>query len=167
VDDALNFMPECRGGPVNPVFACGEREFVDPAVVCDGAADCRGGEDEMALGCNTVLSLCVDGISRYSDEQLCDGTPECPDGFDEQQNGCATELLTCGGGSDVHVAAEACDGVIDCRNGFDEGASGSPYLCDPLLFVWTCASGEQVIELDAVCDGWDDCDDLSDEAICP
>jgi|GEM_PF-1195045 len=162
-----DFGSTCENGPLNPRFSCDPWHFVDASRICDGATDCPLGQDEAFGACPTQLNLCDAGATAFSGSENCDGIPDCLDGADETGVGCGTTLIACGSGVGYHAASQQCDAVLDCRNGFDEGAGGSPYDCQPPLFLWSCATGDQVITFDQQCNGWPECDDGSDEIACP
>ncbi|MCA9656008.1 MAG: hypothetical protein H6712_01995 [Myxococcales bacterium] len=61
-------------------FTCADGSTIAEAWVCDGEADCEGGEDEAASCPGPVL--CADG-SEIPPSWVCDGWDDCGDGSDE------------------------------------------------------------------------------------
>lgn len=63
-------------------FACADGKKIAHGTLCDGDADCAGGEDE-----SDCQPRCADGAPLASDELECDGQKDCADGSDER--GCS------------------------------------------------------------------------------
>lgn len=78
-------------------FTCADQTVIPDAWVCDGEADCVGGEDEQA-SCPGP-HLCANGES-IPHAWVCDGWDDCGDGSDEPAE-----------------CAETCDGALDASFG--------------------------------------------------
>ena len=99
-------------------YRCRDGTLVGLERVCDGAANCAGGEDE--AGCATAGTPGTvrggDG-SLLSEGSACNGTRDCADGSDEL--GCYEH--PCADGTRVRSRRPArCDGDWQCADGSDE-----------------------------------------------
>ncbi|KAK2588774.1 hypothetical protein KPH14_001654 [Odynerus spinipes] len=154
-------------------FTCAEDEYkcsehnscIKLKQMCNGVADCPGGEDEaddckLISLCDKNQFTCKNGEcvgresrcnSRYdckdrSDEENCE-TPKCKaDEFQCHEGGCISKYLVC-------------NMDPDCADFSDETNCGSR-TCGPDDFL--CQSGE-CIPNSWVCDGESNCEDGSDE----
>ena len=103
---------------------------------CDGAPDCRAGEDEAAALCGSRHPTCQEGEFTCSPGDCipsswrCDGESECKHGEDEAVGECGPAGPNC-------LAEEG---------------------------WWRCTDGSRCLAATHVCDGEADCDDSSDEA---
>src|SRR3954466_14567271 len=112
-------------------FACDDgTTCIDRHLLCNGADNCAGGEDEKncTKACSADQYQCQDQrcIERT---QLCDGVDDCASREDEDGCGgsgsstCAMGDFDCGDGSCI-PSANKCDGASDCPSGADEEDCG-------------------------------------------
>jgi len=105
-------------------FACDDGGLVAVEAVCDGTAQCAGGEDEAEC----PVYVCDDGTEIGAGRHRCNGWAACPDGSDEA--GCPEpDPYVCDDGERVYPTAR-CDGFAACRDGSDEVGCAEP--------TWTC-----------------------------
>jgi len=61
-----------------------------PAVsVCDGKADCQGGEDEMSC----AMYVCPLNNKEIVEAKLCDGTNDCDDSLASDECNCSSTFV--------------------------------------------------------------------------
>lgn len=98
--DAQYDYLECMTAEGCPgAFTCADGSIIAEAWICDGEADCDGGEDEQ-LNCPGP-TVCANG-EEIPAAWVCDGWDDCGDGSDEPAD-CA---LTCDG--TMEAAYDAC-----------------------------------------------------------
>lgn len=133
-------LDECQ------VYDCGDGTTILRSWVCDNAADCLDGRDEV----DCEYFECENG-GRVRLDDVCDGFPDCLDVSDEQD--CPT--FTCANG--VRIPEHwRCDFEADCGDASDE--AGCPHF--------TCESNGKSVPPSWRCDLEDDCLDGSDELGC-
>jgi hypothetical protein len=128
------------------IYDCGDGTTILQSWVCDHAADCLDGRDELDceyFTCDNAMQVAIDDV--------CDSFPDCVDYSDEQD--CPT--FTCENGAVIRESWR-CDFEADCLDGSDE--VDCPHF--------TCASTGEKLPLSWQCDLEDDCLDGSDEAGC-
>jgi hypothetical protein len=138
-----NTTPTPKSITIVPPFAttCGPNQYmcdtggcILSSWVCDGMADCKGGEDEVhcenAVNCTRDQFKCrIDG-SCVPLSSVCNQHMDCPDGTDEVScdhnlpsgpatPSCSKGYFPCDGGS-CYPLATLCDGRVDCKDGYDE-----------------------------------------------
>ncbi|KAK9679907.1 Low-density lipoprotein receptor repeat class B [Popillia japonica] len=163
---------------------CGSNEFVCKSTnlcipnskLCDGNNDCGdlSDEDSNANGpcreriCNPFEFSCDNKTKCVMNRWLCDGDKDCVDGSDENSENCpgpcSAKQFTCHFSRRCIPYAWVCDTIKDCgfNDSSDELNCDTP-KCDVTEF--TC-NNSKCIMTDMVCDGFDDCQDGSDEINC-
>jgi len=167
-------------------FTCKDGATIASWEECDGYEDCSDGSDES--GCPTVS----DDPEFQCDQSPPSGTGGVTSGSScsaakSKLKGCG--LLATGGSFDCDepdsprakcyagcaVAGQCSDlylMVCDSNQGetpsvsFLECFSGCEELSDATADAFTCADGSGSVDEEWVCDGFDDCDDGSDESAC-
>uniref|UniRef100_A0A0C9QGD9 Acrosin n=1 Tax=Fopius arisanus TaxID=64838 RepID=A0A0C9QGD9_9HYME len=162
--------PECEG------LRCKIGNCVPWEKTCDGVEDCRDGEDEErerceekrrnceksgGIGCpcgNTELR-CRNGQCVGKDK-FCDGIADCRDGSDEP------EKCNCGEYLKLTMPNLVCDNIRHCWDKTDE--TDKECLCKDSSFqCWnTKTQNGPCVPHDFVCDGFNDCENGSDEKNC-
>jgi hypothetical protein len=110
----FNCAVACPAAAAPPAgtFYCNDGSYIPGSWVCDGEADCTGGEDE--ADCTNFT--CNDGYiipGRY----VCDSFEDCTGGEDELN--CGGSTIYCNDGSTIPATA-LCDGIVNCSGGEDE-----------------------------------------------
>jgi Low-density lipoprotein receptor domain class A len=90
-------LTTCSGPPCE--FYCADGSTILQDAVCDGTAQCAGGDDE----------LCVDRFVCYKDPRrsgvafarVCDGDADCPSGEDEDECPPASHFFVCDDGNQI------------------------------------------------------------------
>ncbi|GMT31153.1 hypothetical protein PFISCL1PPCAC_22450 [Pristionchus fissidentatus] len=134
----------CPNCDAKLAFACTDKSCIPKMQVCDGRADCAGGEDER--GCDTMCAAsrpnfkCASGSKCVPVAQRCDGVRDCEDGSDESDcKKCPSDALHCAADGRCLPAGARCDGVADCTDASDEadcscqectGAHSNTYSCE-------------------------------------
>lgn len=187
-----NSTKETRPPPPVPVdgkcrpteFSClATKTCVPSQWRCDGTADCEDGSDE--VNCTRRVCLepfvsCADQSSCVLKKKICDGKFDCKDHSDELGcTRCAPPLIKCATVNRCIDKAAVCNGINECEDRSDE------QNCRPRKSVlagrdtktadssdcrsreFTCKSGHECIPMRWVCDGSEDCEDGSDEEMCP
>ncbi|KAL5006766.1 hypothetical protein ScPMuIL_015572 [Solemya velum] len=145
--------PECNETCADDEMQCSDCMCIHQYEICDGLEDCPEGEDEnncpgqpteaprTTPGCNTTCSeseyQCRDCVC-INQEEVCDGYEDCTDGDDEQN--CAGQ------------PTEAPRTTPGCNTTCSE----NEYQCRDCV----------CINLEEVCDGYEDCTDGDDEQNC-
>ncbi|XP_072179240.1 uncharacterized protein [Diadema setosum] len=160
-------------------YMCDNGACVPLGWLCDGLDDCGDNSDETdcTYECDPEEFECASSGLCIDADFYCDGTPDCTDSSDEI--GCVA--VTCGP-SEFQCSkgvcipeSFVCDGDVDCGEGDDSDEQGcetpSPtpprnVTCGPSEF--TCSNGQCVPggNNSVVCDGVNDCGDMSDEIYC-
>ncbi|KAF6200173.1 hypothetical protein GE061_006474 [Apolygus lucorum] len=124
-------------------YTCDSGQCVNNTVQCDGTKDCEDGSDETHFLCRQLDVTCSSpSVFRCAygacidKDRLCNGVKDCADNSDELHPECYKEFL-----ASVHKNSR----------------------CDP-IYNFTCHSGECVDSI-ALCDGYFDCKDKSDESL--
>ena len=122
-----------------------------------------GGEDADA-NMNGETFLCNNGntIESYNDFMIGNGEDDCGDWSDE------TPYLTyfvCVGTGEGIPADDVNDGNEDCSDASDEGALWMDYVGVSVGTYYACADGSGEVSEWSLENGWDDCDDGSDELL--
>ncbi|XP_070074540.1 basement membrane-specific heparan sulfate proteoglycan core protein isoform X24 [Drosophila takahashii] len=174
----------------NIEFACHNRDCIPIESVCDGTPDCGRSEDEDDALCKCTADKykCQHGGGCIPKTQVCDGKPQCRDRSDESAchlNGrlnktrlgvqCQENQYQCGDGSCIS-GYKRCNGINDCADDADEYnciyTYNEDYVdpddnplneCDILEFE---CDYSLCLPLEKKCDGYADCEDLSDEFEC-
>ena len=101
-------------------FKCADRLCISIDSVCDGAFDCRNGEDELNCSCGFDYYKCNNrciSLSKY-----CDHKKDCKDGSDEENcifPECSKSEYKCENKECIPIF-KRCDFVEDCLDGTDE-----------------------------------------------
>jgi hypothetical protein len=153
-------LQQCVAGEV----PCDDGVCISEERLCDQAADCAGGEDEVncPMACEPDMFTCDDGECIDGTWQ-CDGLEDCASAEDEVDciAGCGPGAFTCVDDECIDVSW-ICDGFEDCSGGEDEvdctprtlpdGGAGQGWVCDP--YFYAALDG-----CDCECGLWDpDCD---------
>ena len=80
-DGSAGSDAEDGGGSGDGVIACDDGKPIEVGWICDGEADCAGGEDESPEICQASVT-CPDG-TPLEFEWICDGEADCASGEDE------------------------------------------------------------------------------------
>ena len=137
-------------------WLCSDAEPIIRAWVCDGIGDCNDGSDEADSLCNYA---CGNGLDRTTSDWVCDGIRDCPEGSDEifgVDGAPCPGQWQCGESGAIIPEQWRCDTIVDCPDGWEDEAD-----CE-----WQCFDGSWILSV-TVGDGWADCPDHSDEAVCP
>nr|XP_054763169.1 very low-density lipoprotein receptor-like [Lytechinus pictus] len=152
------------------MFECMNGECIRRVHVCDGRAECEGGEDERNCGESVyedsefvhfcpVSSFQCDMGRCISASFYCDFIPHCQDSSDEVNCAypqCKADEFECGNGQCIE-ASKQCNIIPDCVDGSDEEfcqfCSDETFQC----YDGTCIPGR------SVCDGSLDCPGLNSE----
>ncbi|TGZ75011.1 hypothetical protein CRM22_000639 [Opisthorchis felineus] len=158
-------------------FVCDRTRCVDLSVRCDGNFDCVDRSDELNCEpCKNNELRCSDGtcIKRQS---LCDQVKNCPNGEDEDPEFCVRKK--CPGQFLCRVTLSdcverACSARTLCPDHTDQAEEVCSFQLEPQKPIVTCREGEfqcadakQCVASLYVCDGFEDCEDGSDEMNCP
>ncbi|XP_033169646.1 basement membrane-specific heparan sulfate proteoglycan core protein isoform X23 [Drosophila mauritiana] len=175
----------------NIEFACHNRDCISIESVCDGIPDCGRNEDEddALCKCSGDKYKCQRGGGCIPKSQVCDGKPQCHDRSDESAchlQGrlnktrlgvkCLESQYQCGDGSCIS-GYKRCNGIHDCADASDEynciydyedtydtDPNNNPLNeCDILEFE---CDYSRCLPLEKKCDGYADCEDMSDELEC-
>ncbi|XP_039497795.1 basement membrane-specific heparan sulfate proteoglycan core protein isoform X32 [Drosophila santomea] len=175
----------------NIEFACHNHDCIPIESVCDGMPDCGRNEDEddALCKCSGDKYKCQRGGGCIPKSQVCDGKPQCHDRSDESAchlHGrlnktrlgvqCQESQYQCGDGSCIS-GYKRCNGIHDCADASDEynciynyedtydtDPDNNPLNeCDILEFE---CDYTQCLPLEKKCDGYADCEDMSDELEC-
>lgn len=170
---------ECRSSE----FSCAATHTCVPAQWrCDGTADCEDGSDE--INCTRRVCLepyvsCADQSSCVLKKKFCDGKFDCADHSDEKECArCTPPLLKCSKVDRCIDKAAVCNGVDDCEDRSDElncgsrkslmsGKDGETASDDCRSREFTCKTTRECIPMRWLCDGSEDCEDGTDEEMCP
>ncbi|XP_063961299.1 uncharacterized protein LOC129269692 [Lytechinus pictus] len=152
------------------MFECMNGECIRRVHVCDGRAECEGGEDERNCGESVyedsefvhscpVSSFQCDMGRCISASFYCDFIPHCQDSSDEVNCAypqCKDDEFECSNGQCIE-ASKQCNIIPDCVDGSDEEfcqfCSDETFQC----YDGTCIPGR------SVCDGSLDCPGLNSE----
>ncbi|XP_021926324.1 low-density lipoprotein receptor-like isoform X2 [Zootermopsis nevadensis] len=169
----------CYGDDGRPFdgFPCEDNVCVPLHWVCDGDADCKGGDDEaQCVSCGRDELYCrMRGVTTcLSPELLCDGRRDCLDGSDEDPDRCHSSCeFRCHEGGDCVAYSLVCDEDHDCIDGSDEIDCDhhSPHNdCDP-KFEFQCYNSldedewPHCVPRAWLCDNHDDCPHGEDEYV--
>ncbi|XP_050713067.1 serine-rich adhesin for platelets-like [Eriocheir sinensis] len=154
-------VSECYSGL--QVRCPGSERCVSPYWICDDAADCPDGADE--VGCDATP---CDGFRCWDDVCIpwawrCDGRVDCKEGKDEYGcPPCDQGDLRCPWGGECLPQNATCDGVAHCKDGWDESA----VLCGSVTCgagELQCLGGSRCVPHQWLCDGVPDCPAGEDE----
>lgn len=166
----------CRDAGYDFALACDYDDYGEASCFCDY-------DDVYGASCALGEESCGDGTC-VPEHYICDGYQDCASGADEY--GCAQCSFSggvCNGDNQVDVCdpmggvvSYDCDAV--CRDGgydysegchYDSPETGDSCFCGDYELCradeLTCGDGS-CVPLDYVCDGYQDCADLADEAGC-
>lgn len=165
-------------------FSCVATKTCVPAQWrCDGTADCEDGSDE--VNCTRRVCLepfvsCGDQSSCVLKKKFCDGKFDCNDHSDELGcTRCAPPLIKCATVNRCIDKAAVCNGINECEDRSDEqncrprksvlnGRDGKTgHVDDCRSREYTCKTSRECIPMRWLCDGSEDCEDGSDEEMCP
>ncbi|XP_030378935.1 putative vitellogenin receptor isoform X2 [Scaptodrosophila lebanonensis] len=133
------------GNETTPMFQCSSnlQLCLDPAVKCNGTAECPRGEDEHDCGevCSIYEFQCLDSKQCIRMDFRCDKERDCVDGSDEldcasfrnatatgnssmpwtsTERACKPHMFDCKDGECVEMS-RVCNSFADCASGIDEG----------------------------------------------
>ncbi|XP_065219340.1 modular serine protease-like [Planococcus citri] len=159
-------------------FLCGNGQYIDKSLTCDGIKDCVDGSDETLnlcgnLTCPSYTYKCNYGAC-VEQRAKCDGRIDCVDQSDESasvcdfhipkhSNVCKENQYQCFSEQCIDIKF-LCDGKKDCKDGSDEThirCHNTP--CNDSRF-FQCDYGACVDKI-YKCDGIKQCVDGSDESI--
>lgn len=183
-DETRPPLPVPDGKCRSSEFSCAATQTCVPAQWrCDGTSDCEDGSDE--VNCTRRVCLepfvsCADQSSCVLKKKFCDGKFDCADRSDEVGCArCAPPLLKCSKVDRCIDKAAVCNGVDDCEDRSDElncsprksllnGKGGKGAESDDCRSrEFTCKTTRECIPMRWLCDGSEDCEDGTDEEMCP
>uniref|UniRef100_A0A6A7FMH6 Prolow-density lipoprotein receptor-related protein 1-like n=4 Tax=Hirondellea gigas TaxID=1518452 RepID=A0A6A7FMH6_9CRUS len=171
---------------------CGGSVCFSSSQICDGVQDCPDNTDEspclisLDLLCSSEEFLCREELRCIPHPFVCDGNADCIDHSDEQHCGvitCKEEQWKCAAGEQCILQEYYCNGEADCDDKSDEsncnassrndgrsdtasvGPSSNDTLYHSCLYpaVLSCDAGIVCLLQEQICDGYQLCDDGTDE----
>ncbi|CAK8691743.1 unnamed protein product [Clavelina lepadiformis] len=131
-------------------FTCADEECVEREKLCDSIEDCAEGEDELEC-IHMLITPTTSSTTTLPTTSLEDNTTECPEFH------CNYDVSKC------VQWGKVCDNNFDCLDHSDETEECWSECAETEL---SCDGGLRCLDVRFLCDGFNQCEDASDEEHC-
>ncbi|XP_072042804.1 uncharacterized protein [Amphiura filiformis] len=156
-EDELNC--QCKN---DSYFRCDNLRCIAPDLICNEVDDCGDISDERNCSCKNDSYFRCDNIRCIAPDLVCNEIDDCGDKSDERNCTCIAGQFACSDEGPCIAEGFVCDDFVDCT----ETINDEKYCPCPNEDHFRCAN-LRCIPPQHVCNGRDNCKDMSDEIDCP